>query len=141
MRKSGAFESLRHQLFELQEDLATVGRRLEAVRYAAAELSGELERFPVPGVAHTPSLPEDVVERVVHTILAQSSRTQGPRKAYLNTREVAEMMGISAGMVIAWRRKKSPEGPPFVKVGKLVLYPIAELEKHFGGKVVRAVRS
>jgi hypothetical protein len=39
-------------------------------------------------------------------------------------------MGVSVFTLRSWRSKGSRNGPPFVRIGKMVLYPVAELEKH-----------
>jgi len=140
MRKSGAFESLRRELVELQEDLVRVARRLEGVRRAAAEVATELDSSPVPSAASFSPVSDETVERVVKTALARVGQTQSPQKAYLNTREVAELVGVSPRLLDKWRRTASPDGPPFLRLGRRVLYPIAELDKHFSRKLVRATR-
>lgn len=47
---------------------------------------------------------------------------------YLTTEEVAERYRgqISTGTLENWRVQKI--GPPFIKIGKAVLYPVAELD-------------
>jgi len=47
---------------------------------------------------------------------------------FLTTQEVAERYRdlISTGTLENWRAQKI--GPPFVKIGKAVLYPVAELD-------------
>lgn len=47
----------------------------------------------------------------------------------VRTNEAAKMLGISAIWLKKDRLKKKPIGPPFVKRGKMILYPIEGLKK------------
>ena len=39
-------------------------------------------------------------------------------------------MGVSVYSLLSWRSKGSKNGPPYIRVGRIVVYPVAELEKH-----------
>jgi Helix-turn-helix domain len=55
-------------------------------------------------------------------------------------REVAEYMGIRVTTLRAWRVRRSETGPPFVRLGRMILYPLAELENHVQAGLVSARR-
>jgi len=44
----------------------------------------------------------------------------------LTPREVAAQVGVTLGTLVDWRFRRV--GPPFIKVGKLVRYPLDALE-------------
>jgi predicted DNA-binding transcriptional regulator AlpA len=52
--------------------------------------------------------------------------TTHPR--YLNTQEVAERLRLSEGTLANWRTKG--EGPQYVKLGRKVLYAVAEIDDY-----------
>lgn len=72
---------------------------------------------------------ENLLVRVVDRLRRESIM---PGKKYLNEREVAQIIGVKVPTLHAWRGKRSPQGPPWVKLGKMVRYPVADLEAHLG---------
>lgn len=42
--------------------------------------------------------------------------------------EVAEMLRVSPSTLINWRREGTLNGPPFVRVGRLIRYKVAEVQ-------------
>lgn len=51
-----------------------------------------------------------------------------PHHRYLNTQEVAERLRLSEGTLANWRTKG--EGPRYVKLGRKVLYSVAEVDAY-----------
>lgn len=51
-------------------------------------------------------------------------------KAYLDTVEAAQFLGLSHQQLSLWRMKK--EGPVFYKVGKSVRYAVTDLHAYMG---------
>lgn len=47
---------------------------------------------------------------------------------YLNTQEVAERLRLSEGTLANWRTRG--EGPQYVKLGRKVLYAVAEIDDY-----------
>lgn len=42
--------------------------------------------------------------------------TNGTRKSWLTTAELAELLGIDSSSLRRWRTAQPPQGPPFVKL-------------------------
>lgn len=49
---------------------------------------------------------------------------------HLTPEELAARLRIAPGTLANWRCETPPKGPKWIKVGKLVRYPIAEVEKY-----------
>jgi predicted DNA-binding transcriptional regulator AlpA len=58
------------------------------------------------------------------------------RKKYLREREVAEYLGVKVTTLRAWRLRRSKNGPPFTRLGRMVLYSVAELERHLQARLI-----
>lgn len=56
----------------------------------------------------------------------------------LNTNELAKWLGISERAIERWREGKVSGGPPYVRVGKVVRYRRADVEKWLQEREVRA---
>jgi len=88
--------------------------------------------------------PSPQEERQMAIRIAESvvSRLQGAmtstirRDRFLREREVAEYMGIKVATLRAWRLRRSKIGPPFTRLGRMILYSVAELEKHMAAHVI-----
>lgn len=52
-----------------------------------------------------------------------------PRKVYASTAEISLLYGLSCSYLKKLRHVR--QGPPYVKLGKLVLYPLAEFSEWF----------
>src|SRR5208282_790121 len=44
--------------------------------------------------------------------------------------------GVKVATLRAWRMRRSKIGPPFTRLGKMVLYPMTELENHMRAYLV-----
>lgn len=91
------------------------------------------------GALHTlqeTSLAARIAEAVISqlTVLPQAPTAQ--KKRYLREREAAEFMGVSVSALRSWRLRRSKAGPPFTRLGKMVLYPVAEIENHMQAGLV-----
>ena len=56
-------------------------------------------------------------------------------RKYLSPKEAEEMTGIPAGTLANWRTYG--RGPAYVHLGRLVRYPVADLEEWIGRQLVR----
>jgi excisionase family DNA binding protein len=55
-----------------------------------------------------------------------------PRHEYMDSRQAAVYLGISANTLNCWRSRR--EGPPFVKVGGKVRYRLADVDAWADGR-------
>lgn len=58
------------------------------------------------------------------------------KKERLNNEEAAKYLGLKAATLNKWR--VYGEGPPFIKVGRLVRYRRADLDAYLSGRLVRS---
>jgi hypothetical protein len=80
-----------------------------------------------------------LVARIAENVVARQAarpEAQRLRKRYVREREAAEYLGVSVAALRSWRLFRSQNGPPFTRLGKMVLYPVTELEKHMADRIV-----
>lgn len=71
---------------------------------------------------------ENIIDRLERALAA----AQTP---YLDTKQAAELTGISTVTLERWRAEG--EGPPYVKLGRLVKYRRVDLDAFMEAKLVR----
>jgi hypothetical protein len=130
-------ERARQELAQLHGELLKLEKRVNSVhdslRKAITELFGtDRQAFPALQEA---ALAARVAEAVVSRLPIQSP-TPTVRKQYIREREAAEYMGVKVATLRAWRLLRSKNGPPFTRVGRMVMYPMAELEDHMKAGMV-----
>lgn len=76
---------------------------------------------------------EEIIERLerIERALATS------QAAYLDTRQAAALTGIAAYTLECWRR--DGEGPPYVKLGRLVKYRRVDLDAFMESRLVNSI--
>jgi len=134
-------ERAREEVAQLHRDLQQLENRMhsvrESLRSAITELFGtDHESFP--------ALNEAVVAgRIAELVVSRlpiSSPAPTARRQYIREREAAEYMGVKVSTLRSWRLLRSKHGPPFTRVGRMVMYPVAGLEEHMrAGMVPRRV--
>ena len=55
---------------------------------------------------------------------------------YVREGEAAKYIGVSVSTLRSWRTKRSKNGPPYTRLGRLVTYRIAELDGHMKARTV-----
>jgi predicted DNA-binding transcriptional regulator AlpA len=70
------------------------------------------------------------IEEVLARIAGAGSDSWRDRMRYAREGEVAKYIGVSVSTLRSWRTKRSKNGPPYTRLGRLVMYPIAELDEH-----------
>jgi Helix-turn-helix domain len=62
--------------------------------------------------------------------------------AFLTTDEAAERIGIPPGALRYWRRAGvPPQGPPHIKIGKAVMYPVEDVNQYIADLRAQALAS
>lgn len=105
----------------------------ESLRNATTELFGQ-DRQAFTAL-HEAELAARIAELVVSRLPVRS-QFLGGRKRYVREREAADYMGIKVTTLRAWRLRRSKNGPPFTRVGRMVMYPTAALEDHMRAGLV-----
>lgn len=119
------------RLSELRNDLRQIEKRIETMLGSISAAENEL----VQRSDRSPTSPDDslaarIADGVVSRLAISRTDIAKARKEYLREKEVAQYMGVSVFSLRSWRSKGSKNGPPFVHIGRMVLYPVVELEKH-----------
>jgi len=60
-----------------------------------------------------------------------------PSKYFLNTQEVATLLGVNPATLKWWRVRAHRAGPDFIKMGNLVRYSLADLMGWIDSRKVR----
>jgi predicted DNA-binding transcriptional regulator AlpA len=124
-------ERAREELAHLHRELLQLERRVNSVRESLGKAIKELfgtDRQALPALQEA-ALAARVAEAVVSR-LPVPSHAPIARKQYVREREAADYMGVKVSTLRAWRLLRSKSGPPFTRVGRMVMYPMAELEEH-----------
>jgi len=82
---------------------------------------------------------EQKLDEIMARLAAIEAGLTAPPKAYVDTVGAAEYTAISKVMFEEWR-SRTPGGPAYVKVGKRVLYAIAELDAFMAARRVEGMQ-
>ena len=124
-------ERAREELAQLHTELLRLEQRVNSVRESLGKAITELfgtDRQAFPALQEA-ALAARVAEAVVSRLPAPS-QVPVARKQFVREREAADYMGVKVATLRAWGMRRSKTGPPFARVGKMVLYPVSELENH-----------
>ena len=119
----------REGLLQIQEEFTRLQKRIEAVRDCVVDtlvrLFGELRP------ASTRLQEEELIEKIAGSADARLGAVSAMPKQignrYVREKEAAAFLGMSVFTLQSWRSKGA--GPSFTKVGRMVAYPVKELER------------
>jgi hypothetical protein len=132
-----SIERAKEELAQLQSELLKLENRVGTVHDSIAKAIVELfgtDRRTFSALQEA-ALAVRVAEAVVSRLPAPSQGLN-IRNKYVREREAADYMGIKVSTLRAWRLRRSKNGPPFTRVGRTVMYPMAELESHMRSGLV-----
>lgn len=55
----------------------------------------------------------------------------------VNDREAAKLLGLGRGLLRKQRSTRDPNGVPYVRIGRRVVYRVTDLEKYLGARALR----
>ncbi|WDI31849.1 helix-turn-helix domain-containing protein [Hyphococcus flavus] len=70
------------------------------------------------------------------SLAARNHQSDLTKKDRLNNEEAAKYLGLKAATLNKWR--VYGEGPPFIKVGRLVRYRRVDLDAYLSGRLVQS---
>lgn len=70
------------------------------------------------------------------SFVVSDSQRDLAKKDHLNNQEAAQYLGLKAATLNKWR--VYGEGPPFIKVGRLVRYRRSDLDAYLSGRRVQS---
>jgi len=105
------------------------------------------EMTPEETRAYLLSLPKEELFAALDIIRAQAARREGEvmtKRPYarldelplMNTAEAAEFLGLSDVYLGGVRRDQDPTGPPFIQIGRRILYRASDLHRWVDSKTV-----
>jgi hypothetical protein len=129
-------ERVREDVAQLHVELLQLEKHVNLVRESLGKAITDLFGTNHPAF---PALQETAIAaRIAEAVILRFVPSQAPtiRKQYVREREAAAYMGVSVSALRAWRFKRSKNGPPFTRVGRMVMYPVKELEDHMKAGLV-----
>jgi DNA-binding transcriptional regulator YiaG len=127
---SEALLRLQRELCAFEKQVHSLCESVQAVIVTTSETQTQL-RSPQQEREAVIRIAEGVVSR-----LKVAPPTTIRREKYLREREVAEYMGVKVSTLRAWRLRQSKNGPPFARLGRMILYSVSELEKHLAANAI-----
>jgi hypothetical protein len=130
-------ERAKEEAEQFHRELLQLEKRVNSVRESLGKAISDLfesERKSYPAVQEA-ALAEKVAEAVLSRLPVQSHAPTA-RKQYVREREAAQYMGVTVSALRRWRTLRSKSGPPFTHVGRMVLYPMTDLENHMPAGLV-----
>lgn len=121
---------LHTELLQLESHIRTVRESVESAIAQSSEASHHAPLTLDDG-ALVARITESVVSR-----MASRPEAQRLRRQHVREREAAEYLGVKVATLRAWRLLRSKHGPPFMRLGRMVMYPVAELERHMADRLV-----
>jgi hypothetical protein len=64
-------------------------------------------------------------------------RTPLPDRLAVDDREAARILGLGRGLLRKQRSTRDPNGVPYVRVGRRVVYRLADLERYLAARALR----
>jgi hypothetical protein len=132
-------ERAKEELTQLHREFSQLEKRMSSLHESMGRAIKEL--FGPDRQAY-PALEEEVfAARVAEAVVSRlpiPSQVSATRKQYVREKEAAAFMGTSVATLRRWRMLGSNHGPAFTRIGRMVMYPMAELEDHMkAGLVLR----
>jgi hypothetical protein len=136
MQQRSQTVEMSQKLFQLRRDLLEIERQVEALRVSIGVLETQLTQDD-----NTRSAPEEerLVARIVDGVLSRLAPTSSDRRndrQYLREKEAAEYLGVSVFSLRSWRSKGSSSGPPYTRLGRIVVYSVTDLEAHMRARMI-----
>ena len=137
-RQPRSLTDAREELVQIESELTQLQKRIEAVRDTVVD--SLLRLFGEERPAFTGLKEEELIERIAGSVIARLGaspkvRAQGETR-YVRDVEAAAFLGVSVSTLRSWRSRGEPKGPPFSKVGGMVMYSLKELERYMEERTV-----
>lgn len=136
-KTSRGLEQVRAEFSDLLKDFLLLEKRISSLRDSLRKFVEDTfgEDRQALGVLDEMALATRVAQALVAR-LEIPSHTPINRKRYFRDSEEAEYMGVSVACLPRWRLERSKKGPPFARVGRMVMYPMADLEDFMRERLV-----
>jgi len=138
MQSVQTFEKAKNELGYLRSELVEFEKRVKDLRESIHRIEWEL----LTHIGPSPAFQEDrlsakIADEVSSRLAVATNDSTGDRARFVREREAAKYIGVTVSTLRSWRSKRSKNGPPYTRLGRLVMYPIAELDGHMRARMVR----
>lgn len=137
MQSVQTFEGAKSDVARLRIELVEFEKRIKDLR----ELLHRTELEFLSLNSESPVFQEDrLVARIADLFsrLGDAKESSRERIGYVREGEAAKYMGVTVSTLRSWRTKRSKNSPPYTRLGRMVMYPVADLEGHMKARMVPA---
>ncbi len=128
----------REELIQIEQEFTQLQKRVEAVRDCVTDSLALFSGHQRPAFAGLTE--EELIDRIAGSVVARlgtPAKAQARGEArYVRDIEAAALLGVSAHTLRAWRSRGKPTGPPVTRIGRMVMYPVKELERYMEERTV-----
>jgi hypothetical protein len=131
-------ERAKEEIAQLHVEIGRLENRVDTLRESLRKTITDLfgtERPAFPALQEA-ALASRVAEAVLSRLSSIPKQGVAHRKEYVRDQEAAAYMGVSVATLRRWRSLRSKSGPPFTRVGHMVMYSMTELENHMRAGLV-----
>jgi len=137
MQSVQTFENAKSEVARLRSELVEFEKRVKDLRESIHGIEWEL----ITHIGQSPAFQEDklsarIAGEVSSRLAVATNDPTRDRTRYVREREAAKYIGVTVSTLRSWRSKRSKNGPPYTRLGRLVMYPIAELDGHMRARMV-----
>ena len=137
MQSSESIEKVTREFNRLRSELVEFDSRVNDLRESIHSMEWEL----LTHMGQSPAFQEDklamrIADEVSSRLAVATSESNRDRTRYVREREAAKYIGVTVSTLRSWRTKRSKNGPPYTRLGRMVMYPIVELEEHMKARTV-----
>ncbi len=138
MQSSESIEKVTKEFNRFRSELVEFERRVTDLRESIHSIEWDL----LTHMSQSPAFQEDrlalrIADEVSSRLAVATSEPNRDRTPYVRESEAAKYIGVTVSTLRSWRTKRSKNGPPYTRLGRLVMYPIAELDEHMKARTVR----
>jgi hypothetical protein len=126
------------ELVQIQEKFTRLQKRIDTARGTVADVLTRIfgdQRPAFSGLAEG-----ELIERIVGGVVARLSNAPKPQPStenrYVSDKGAAKFLGVSVFSLRSWRSRGTGGGPPWTKVGSMVMYSVKELERFMEARTV-----
>jgi len=141
MRKTHhSLANAREELVEIHAELTRLQKQIEVVRDSVG--SSLISIFGEQRPAFTGLDEVELIERIATSVATRLGTPNTPQvrddRRYIREKAAAAYLGVSVASLRNWRSTRSPSGPPFTRISRMVMYSVKELERYMEVRTVES---
>lgn len=136
MQSIQTFERATTECARLRIELVEFEKRVKELQVSLHNIEWEVHSNSGQSPLHREDRLVTRIEEVPARIAGAGSDSGRDRMRYVREGEAAKYIGVSVSTPRSWRTKRSKNGPPYTRLGRLVTYRIAELDEHMKARTV-----